>query len=53
MRTITAHVMVENVASARLIEACGFRPLYRDLWEDWGFDELVKVDKYIYKSSWE
>lgn len=53
MRTITAHVMVENVASARTMESCGFRPLYTNLLEDWGFDEPVLISKYVYKSRWE
>lgn len=53
MRTITAHVMCQNVASARVMAKNGFLPLYRGVWEDWGRESLVQVDKFIYKRRWE
>lgn len=53
MRTITAHVLPENAASARVLEKNGFRRLFADIPEDWGFGELVPVDKWIYKRRWE
>ena len=52
MRTITAHVICENVASARALEKNGFFCLYPHVWEDWGWDEPVLVDKWIYKRRW-
>ena len=51
-RTITAHVMVENKASGRACLKNGFAKLYPDCIEDWGFDEPVLVDKYVFKSRW-
>lgn len=53
MRTITAHVLPKNAASARVLEKCGFRRLFCDVPEDWGFDEPVLVDKWVYKRRWE
>lgn len=53
MRTITAHVLPQNAASARVLEKNGFRLLFRDVPEDWGFDEPVLVDKWVYKRRWE
>lgn len=52
MRTITAHVMQENVASARVLEKNGFVKLYTGIWEDWGWKEPVLIDKYVYKRRW-
>lgn len=51
VRTITAHVMVENY-SGRTAEKNGFVKLYPNCWEDWGFDEPVLVDKWVYKRRW-
>ncbi len=44
---ITASVMVSNPASARVLEKCGFIRTARGVEEDWGFDELVIVDKFF------
>ena len=44
---ITASVMVENPASARVLEKCGFIRTARSVEEDWGFDEPVIVDKFF------
>lgn len=52
MRTITAHVMVNNAASARVLEKNGFVCLYSNVWEDWGRGEPVLVDKWVYKRRW-
>ena len=46
IRTITAHVMKENLASAKVLIKNGFFNKYPDNIEDWGFDEPVLVDKY-------
>lgn len=51
VRTITAHVMVENY-SGRTAEKNGFVKLYPNCLEDWGFDEPVLVDKWVYKKRW-
>lgn len=53
MRTITAHVIPENKGSARALEKNGFRRLFADIPEDWGWSELVPVDKWIYKRRWD
>ena len=37
MRTITAHVICENVASARALQKNDFVCLYPHVWEDWGW----------------
>ena len=52
MRTITAHVMCQNAASARALEKSGFVCLYPHVWEDWGRGEPVLIDKWIYKRRW-
>lgn len=44
---ITASVMVQNPASARVLEKCGFIRTARSVEEDWGFDEPVIVDKFF------
>lgn len=51
-RTITAHVMVENEPSARALAKNGFVNLYSNCVEDWGFEEPVLVDKYVFKRRW-
>lgn len=53
VRTITAHVLVENKASARALEKNGFRMLYGNIMEDWGLGDLVAVDKWVYKRRWD
>ena len=44
---ITASVMVENPASARVLEKAAFIRTARGVEEDWGFDEPVIVDKFF------
>lgn len=44
---VTASVMTNNPASARVLEKCGFIRTARGVGEDWGFDEPVVVDKYF------
>ncbi len=43
--------MAENVASARVLEKNGFILRWSGLREDWGKDEPVLVNKYMYKIS--
>ena len=50
IQTITAHVMVENGASARVLEKNGFRNCGMELWEDWGFGDPVEVERFIYEA---
>lgn len=52
VRTITAHVMTQNVASGQAMEKSGFVKLYTNVWEDWGRGEPVLIDKYVYKRRW-
>ena len=52
MRTITAHVICENVASARALQKNDFVCLYPHVGEDWGWGEPVLIDKWIYKRRW-
>ena len=51
VRTITAHVMAENAASARVLEKNGFTLRWSGLREDWGFGEPVLINKYMFKLS--
>ncbi len=44
---VTASVMTNNPASARVLEKCGFIRTARGVGEDWGFDEPVVVDKFF------
>ena len=52
LTTITAHVLSDNAASARVLTKNGFADKYPGLYEDWGFDELMLTDKYAFKSDW-
>ena len=52
LETVTAHVLKENIASARVMEKGGFVKKYPDLWKDWGRDELQLTDKYVCKRAW-
>ena len=52
VKTITAHIMVENKASAAAVKKNGFLNKYPDLYGDWGFPELCHTDKYVYKKEW-
>ena len=44
---ITASTMIENTASARVLEKNGFIRTARAVPEDWGFDEPVAADKWF------
>ncbi len=52
VRTITGHVMQANLASAGAAKKNGFLCKYPDLLEDWGFPQLVRIDKYVFKRAW-
>ena len=52
IRTITAHIMRDNIASAKSVEKNGFLNKYPGIWGDWGFDELCFTDKYVFKKNW-
>ncbi|MBQ9872476.1 MAG: GNAT family N-acetyltransferase [Eubacterium sp.] len=43
---ITAHIMTENRASARVVRKNGFFNIVENMEEDWGFPETVLVDVY-------
>lgn len=49
IRTITAHVMVHNDGSRRVVEKLGFVNQFPDLWEDWGREGPVLIHKYVCK----
>ena len=51
VRKITAHVMAENGASARVLEKNGYVLRWTGLREDWGRGEPVLINKYMYKLS--
>ena len=51
VRKITAHVMAENTASARVLEKNGFVLRWSGLREDWGRESSVLVNKYMYMLS--
>ena len=42
--------MRHNIASAKVAEKIGLVNLYPGIWEDWGREGPVLVDKYIYKN---
>ena len=44
---ITASTMVENTASARVLEKNGFIKVSSGYKEDWGYEEEVAVDKWV------
>lgn len=44
---ITASSMIENRASAHLLQKHGFTLVNHAVYEDWGFPELTLVDKWI------
>ena len=44
---ITASTMVENRASARVLEKNGFTLVNRHVGEDWGYDQPTLADKWI------
>ena len=51
VRKITAHVMAENAASARVLEKNGYVLRWTGLREDWGRGAPVLVNKFMYKLS--
>ncbi|MBQ9272549.1 MAG: GNAT family N-acetyltransferase [Mogibacterium sp.] len=52
LRTVTAHVLSDNAASARVLRKNGFIKKYPGRYEDWGFDELMLTDTYVRKAVW-
>ena len=46
IETITASTMVENQASARVLEKNGFTLVDRHVGEDWGYDRPTLTDKW-------
>ena len=50
IRTITAHIMTHNLASEKVTEKAGFEKKFPGLWEDWGREGPVLVDKYVWKN---
>ena len=44
---ITASTMIENKASARVLEKCGFLMTAANVPEDWGFDSPTMADKWF------
>ncbi len=51
VRKITAHVMVENEASAKVLERNGFELKWTGLREDWGKGVPVTINKFRYKKE--
>ena len=49
IRIITGHIMQENKASAAAALRSGFEKRYTDIYEDWGFEQPVLIDKYVIK----
>ena len=49
IRTVTLHIMTHNTASGRLALKLGFEKRYENMWEDWGREGPVLVDKYIFQ----
>lgn len=45
---VTASTMVENIASARVLEKNDFIRTARGVGEDWGYDEPTIADKWFY-----
>lgn len=49
IRIITGHIMQENKASAAAALRSGFEKRYTGIYEDWGFEQPVLIDKYVIK----
>ena len=49
IKRLTAHIMSANVRSAAAVKSLGFRIRSADTFEDWGFEEPVLVNKFIYE----
>ena len=52
IRTITAHIIPENTASANVLRKNGFIDKYPGVKEDWGFDSPIACDKFLLKREW-
>ena len=52
VKTITAHIMTQNKASAGAAKKNGFLCKYPNTYGDWGFSELTNADKYVFKKEW-
>ena len=52
LKTITAHILQDNAASAGAVRKCGFLKKYPNIYSDWGFEELSLMDKYVFKRDW-
>lgn len=50
IRTITGHVMTHNIASGKVAEKAGLKKTFEGIWEDWGREGPVLVDKYVLKN---
>ena len=51
IRTITAHIMRHNAPSAGVVKKLGFENRFAGLWEDWGREGPVLVDKYVCRNA--
>ena len=49
LRTVTAHIMRGNKGSATSLLRNGYVEKFSGIYEDWGLDEPVLTDKYVYK----
>ncbi|MBR3401075.1 MAG: GNAT family N-acetyltransferase [Parasporobacterium sp.] len=49
IRTVTLHIMTHNKASQKLALKLGFEKRYENIWEDWGREGPVLVDKYVFQ----
>lgn len=49
IRTVTLHIMTHNKASQKLAKKLGFEKRYENIWEDWGREGPVLVDKYVFQ----
>ena len=52
IRTITAHVIKGNETFPKVLRKFGFVDKYKEVSEDWGFDQPVIADKYLLKRDW-
>ena len=50
LRTVTAHILKNNFASAACVLKNGFVAKYCDIYEDWGMGEPMLTDKYVFKN---
>jgi CO/xanthine dehydrogenase Mo-binding subunit/RimJ/RimL family protein N-acetyltransferase len=52
IKTITAHVMKSNTASATVLSKNGFLAKSQDVLEDLDYREKLMTDKYLFKKTW-